>query len=58
MAANCSTQKRHGKNGKHIAPQHDRGALLDEIMRLVDASKEGRLTERGRATLSTGRTTN
>ena len=44
----------HAKNGKHIAPQHDREALLNEIMRLVDASKEGRLTERGRATLFNG----
>ena len=46
----------HTKNGKHIAiaTQHDRGALLDEIMRLVDASKEGRLTERGRATAFNG----
>ncbi|HMG87993.1 MAG TPA: methyl-accepting chemotaxis protein [Terracidiphilus sp.] len=42
------------KNGKHVAPQHDRDALLNEIMRLVDASKEGRLTERGRATLFNG----
>jgi methyl-accepting chemotaxis protein len=44
----------HAKNGKHVAPQHDRDALLNEIMRLVDASKEGRLTERGRATLFNG----
>ncbi len=44
----------HGKNGKHVAPQHDRDTLLNEIMRLADASKEGRLTERGRATLFNG----
>jgi len=25
--------------------------MLNEVMRLVDASKEGRLTERGKATL-------
>jgi len=42
------------KNGKHIAPQNDREALLNEVMRLVDASKEGRLTERGRATIFNG----
>ena len=44
----------HAKNGKHIAPQNDRETLLNEIMRLVDASKEGRLTERGRATIFNG----
>ncbi|WP_348263383.1 methyl-accepting chemotaxis protein [Telmatobacter sp. DSM 110680] len=44
----------HAKNGKHIAPHNDREALLNEIMRLVDASKEGRLTERGRATIFNG----
>ena len=32
----------------------DSTAVLDEIMRLVDASKEGRLTERGKATLFNG----
>jgi methyl-accepting chemotaxis protein len=42
------------KNGNHIAPQNGRDELLSEIMRLVDASKEGLLTERGRATLFNG----
>ncbi|MGA8740041.1 MAG: methyl-accepting chemotaxis protein [Terracidiphilus sp.] len=46
-----SSENGHAKNGKHIAPQNDRDALLNEIMRLVDASKEGHLTERGRVTL-------
>ena len=32
----------------------DSKLVLDEIMRLVDASKEGRLTERGKATLFNG----
>ena len=36
-------------------PAEDDGTLvLDEIMRLVDASKEGRLSERGKATLFNG----
>jgi methyl-accepting chemotaxis protein len=42
------------KNGNHVAPQNGRDELLTEIMRLVDASKEGLLTERGRATLFNG----
>src|SRR5579871_854677 len=49
-----SAEDGHSKNGRHAAPQLDRDALLDEIMRLVDASKEGRLTERGHATLFNG----
>lgn len=49
-----SPENGHVKNGKHIAPQNDRDELLNEIMRLVDASKEGRLTERGRATIFNG----
>jgi methyl-accepting chemotaxis protein len=49
-----SAENGHAKNGKHTAPQNDREALLNEIMRLVDASKEGRLTERGRATIFNG----
>ncbi len=49
-----SAENGHAKNSKHVAPQNDRDALLNEIMRLVDASKEGRLTERGRATLFNG----
>ncbi len=49
-----SAENGHVKNGKQIAPQNDREALLREIMRLVDASKEGRLTERGRATIFNG----
>jgi methyl-accepting chemotaxis protein len=34
--------------------QDDSQLVLDEIMRLVDASKEGRLAERGKATLFNG----
>ncbi len=49
-----SAENGHVKNGKHIAPTNDREALLNEIMRLVDACKEGRLTERGRATIFNG----
>ena len=41
-------------NGKPQAPQDDSQLVLDEIMRLVDASKEGRLSERGKATLFNG----
>jgi methyl-accepting chemotaxis protein len=34
--------------------EDDSTLVLDEIMRLVDASKEGRLTERGKATIFNG----
>src|ERR1017187_10285815 len=51
----------HGENGhgdlvragvkRRTAEEDDSTLVLDEIMRLVDASKEGRLSERGKATL-------
>ena len=41
-------------NGKAQAQPDDSRLVLDEIMRLVDASKEGRLSERGNATLLNG----
>jgi methyl-accepting chemotaxis protein len=53
----------HGGNGNAAAGQtngkaktggNNSAAVLDEIMRLVDASKEGRLTERGQAGLFSG----
>jgi methyl-accepting chemotaxis protein len=53
----------HGVNGhgdqqksgsKPQAADHDSTLVLDEIMRLVDASKDGRLSERGNATLFNG----
>jgi methyl-accepting chemotaxis protein len=51
----------HGGNGHadrarertHLA-EDDSALVLDEIMRLVDASKEGRLSERAKATLFNG----
>jgi len=53
-----------GNGNGHAAPgrattklkahQDDSTAVLDEIMRLVDASKEGRLSERGNVTLFDG----
>ena len=45
----------HGRAGAkaHLA-EDDSMLVLQEIMRLVDASKEGRLTERGKATLFNG----
>jgi hypothetical protein len=40
---------------KQLTEEDDDSMLvLNEIMRLVDASKEGRLTERGKATLFNG----
>jgi methyl-accepting chemotaxis protein len=39
---------------KPLAEEDDSLLVLNEIMRLVDASKEGRLTERGKATLFNG----
>jgi methyl-accepting chemotaxis protein len=53
----------HGVNGhsdrdkaasKPKLAEDDSTLVLDEIMRLVDASKEGRLSERGKATLFNG----
>ncbi len=38
----------------HRAEEDDMMLVLQEIMRLVDASKEGRLSERGKATLFNG----
>ncbi|MGD0734210.1 MAG: methyl-accepting chemotaxis protein [Terracidiphilus sp.] len=47
-----------GDQGKVSVKSHqdedDSMLVLDEIMRLVDAAKEGRLTERGKATLFNG----
>jgi methyl-accepting chemotaxis protein len=39
---------------KQLVEVDDAMLVLDEIMRLVDAAKEGRLTERGKATLFDG----
>jgi methyl-accepting chemotaxis protein len=48
----------HGAQDRASSPKQaiedDSTLVLDEIMRLVDASKEGRLTERGKATLFNG----
>src|ERR1039458_1841954 len=54
----------HGENGhgnlvragvkRRTAEEDDSTLVLQEIMRLVDASKEGRLSERGKATLFNG----
>ena len=52
----------HGEEGpvgrervsKRIREEDDLALVLQEIMRLVDASKEGRLGERGKATLFNG----
>jgi methyl-accepting chemotaxis protein len=41
-------------NGKAKPGGNNSTAVLDEIMRLVDASKEGRLSERGQAALFSG----
>jgi hypothetical protein len=40
--------------GKPKLAEDDSTLVLEEIMRLVDASKEGRLSERGKATLFNG----
>jgi methyl-accepting chemotaxis protein len=42
------------QRGKGRAAEDDAALMLDEIMRLVDASKEGRLSERAKATLFNG----
>jgi methyl-accepting chemotaxis protein/glutamine amidotransferase PdxT len=39
---------------KQLVEEDDSTLVLNEIMRLVDAAKEGRLTERGKATLFNG----
>ncbi len=51
----------HGSNGHEERPRNkarlaedDSALVLDEIMRLVDASKEGRLSERAKATMFNG----
>jgi len=46
----------HGQpgDGSLYGAKEDRDELLNEIMRLVDASKEGRLSERGRVELFEG----
>jgi methyl-accepting chemotaxis protein len=45
----------HGRsNAKAHMAEDDSMLVLQEIMRLVDASKEGRLSERGKATLFNG----
>jgi len=41
-------------SGRAQGMEDDSALVLDEIMRLVDASKEGRLSERGKATLFNG----
>ena len=38
-----------GANGGHRSEQAEDRRVLDEIMRLVEASRAGRLSERGRA---------
>jgi len=40
--------------GRHMPDGNGEALVLQEIMRLVDASKEGRLSERGNATLFNG----
>jgi methyl-accepting chemotaxis protein len=45
-------QDRSGASKRVV--EDDSALVLDEIMRLVDASKEGRLSERGKATLFNG----
>ncbi len=57
-AGNGNGESGHGEAGRERAGRrtHDDELtlVLDEIMRLVDASKEGRLSERGKATLFNG----
>jgi methyl-accepting chemotaxis protein len=57
-AGNGSGGNGHGVAGREAAKpkahQNDSTLVLDEIMRLVDASKEGRLSERGNETSFTG----
>jgi methyl-accepting chemotaxis protein len=43
-----------GPNAHQVEEDDDSMLVLQEIMRLVDAAKEGRLTERGKATLFNG----
>jgi methyl-accepting chemotaxis protein len=61
-AGNGHGEGGHGEEGpvvrervsKRIREEDDLTLVLQEIMRLVDASKEGRLSERGKATLFNG----
>jgi methyl-accepting chemotaxis protein len=63
-AGNGNGGNGHGANGHevrervsskaHLVEEDDSMLVLQEIMRLVDASKEGRLSERGKATQFTG----
>ncbi len=60
-AGNGDVENGHGEgqNGrergaKRMHEDEDLSLVLQEIMRLVDASKEGRLSERGKATLFNG----
>jgi len=47
-------RERVGPNAHQVEEDDDSMLVLQEIMRLVDAAKEGRLTERGKATLFNG----
>ncbi len=61
-AGNGESENGHGENGhgsrerasKRPGQEEDLMLVLQEIMRLVDASKDGRLSERGKATLFNG----
>ncbi len=57
-AGNGHSGNGHGAQDRSSAPKQiaedDSMEVLQEIMRLVDASKEGRLSERGKATLFNG----
>jgi methyl-accepting chemotaxis protein len=57
-AGNGQGESGHGEEGREAVRRrtHDDelALVLDEVMRLVDASKEGRLSERGKATLFNG----
>jgi methyl-accepting chemotaxis protein len=65
-SGNGNSHKGNGRNGNghearglvspkaHPAKEDDSDLVLQEIMRLVDASKEGRFTERGKATVFNG----
>ena len=52
-AGNGHGVQERGSASKQIVGD-DSMDVLQEIMRLVDASKEGRLTERGKATMFNG----
>jgi len=57
-AGNGQVGNGHGDQSRKSSPpqltEDDSMLVLQEIMRLVDASKDGRLTERGKATLFNG----